>query len=58
MNGCFFCLFFVFVFFFTFNTIRSVHCKDRLHRVETPSKFRNKSDQLGDGGRVGVIGIG
>lgn len=48
----------VFFFLFTFNKIRSVHCKDRLHRVETPSKFRNKSDRLGDAGRVGVIGIG
>ena len=36
-----------------FNKIRSVHCKDRLHRVETSNKFRNKSDRLGDGGRVG-----
>ena len=49
---------FFFFFFFTFNKIRSVHCKDRLHRVETPSKFRNKSDRLGDSGRVGVSGIG
>ena len=34
-----------------------VQCKDRLHRVETSNKFRNKSDRLGDGGRVRVIGI-
>ena len=49
---------FFFFFFFTFNKIRSVHCKDRLHRVETPSKSRNQSDRLGDGVRVRVIGIG
>ena len=48
----------VFFFFFTSNKIRSVHCKDRLRRVEKQSKFRNKSDRLGDGGRVRVIGIG
>ena len=42
--------FFIYLFyfiFFTFNKIRSVHCKDRLHRVETPTKFRNKVRSAG-----------